>query len=136
AVRRIFDQKLDRATQNAALVVNLIERETGAVDRVLRGQGVGAREWFDKPNPDWRFGSCSNDKGTSDRRGSPTNDRRLENRPTAGCPATFLVQGFLPRLRVTMHLPAGIVGLLAGPAHRPASHARAMSLALDQKDSP
>ncbi len=53
-IGRVFDQELDRAAENAALRVDLLDRELGARHLVLRNGRVNARQRIDHADADRR----------------------------------------------------------------------------------
>ena len=69
AAGRILDDEFNRAAENAALGVDLIERQLAADQFVLAWPGVSAGQRIVEADPDRVRGAGANDKGAGDLRG-------------------------------------------------------------------
>jgi len=62
-VGRVFDQKLDRSAQNAALLVDLLGGEFGAHHFALRNRGIDSGQGINHADPHRRFAAGLDDEG-------------------------------------------------------------------------
>ncbi len=69
-VGRILDQQLELAAENAALGVDLLDRELGADHLVLRDRGVDAGQRIDHADLDGGLAARLDDEGRRDLRGT------------------------------------------------------------------
>ena len=95
-VRGVFDQKIDLAAENAALFVELVDRESRALDLAARDRGIDAGQRIDHSELDRRLAARAQDEGRRDLQRSG-GSAGLENRAARdrACGCNFR-QEFLP----------------------------------------
>src|SRR5262249_35316918 len=69
-VGRILHQQLDRPAEDAALFVDVRDRELGAGHLVLRGRRIDAGEWVDEADAHGRFAARRDDGRPRDLQGA------------------------------------------------------------------
>ncbi len=97
AAGRILDQQLDLAAEDAALGIDLFERELGADHLILAERRVGARERIVEPDLNCIGGARRDDEGRRNLRNARQGSR-LDQRAAVEVKQTFGLIHFYPPL--------------------------------------